>query len=77
MCAPEIPGEIGYELAPKLPEPLAARAPGQARRRGRGRFRGVREAELAENLVGDNRRRAGREPIGRGDGGRAAYSGLR
>ena len=73
MCAPEIPGEIGYELAPKLPEPLAARAPGQARRRGRGRFRGVRDAELAENLVGDNRRRAGREPIGRGDGGRAAY----
>lgn len=39
MCTPEIPGEIGYELAPKLPEPLAARAPGQARRRGRGRFR--------------------------------------
>ena len=34
MCAPEIPGEIGYELAPKLPEPLAARAPGQARRHG-------------------------------------------
>ena len=80
MCALELSEEIGCALAPQaararlLPEPLAARTPAEARRRGRGRFREVRDTDLAGNLVGDNRRGPGREPIERGDGGRAAYS---
>jgi hypothetical protein len=73
VWAPEIPEEIGRELAPKLPGLLGRHVDGAVIRRGRDQFRGVRDADLAENLVSDDGRRAGRLPIGRGDGGRAAY----